>query len=79
VYALTDQGLEALREWARLALRAELDELDALMDETEQRAPDVPRREPYLLINHRLARRLIAAHRAWVDEVEAGLAPEDQR
>jgi PadR family transcriptional regulator, regulatory protein AphA len=110
VYTLTEQGLEALRDWARqpvpfprvlhegvvrllaadlvgegpvregiLALRAELDELDALIDEAEQRAAGVPHRRRYLMINHRLARRLIAAHRAWVEEVEAELAPDDQR
>src|SRR3954452_14939849 len=85
VYALTDQGLEALREWARqpvpfprvlhegvvrllaadlvgeapvregiLALRAELDELDALVDDGERTAAAVPHRERYLLLNHRL-------------------------
>jgi DNA-binding PadR family transcriptional regulator len=104
-YSLTEQGLEALRTWARdpvafprvlhegvvrllaadlvgeepvregiLALRAELDELDALIDVGEATAASLPHRERYLRINHRLARRLVEAHRAWVDDVEAELS-----
>jgi hypothetical protein len=30
----------------------------------------VPHREKYLLLNHRLARRLVEAHAEWLDEVE---------
>ena len=56
-----------------LALRAELDELDALMDRAEEVAATLPHREKYLRINHRLARRLIDAHRDWVDDVEREL------
>jgi hypothetical protein len=55
------------------ALRAELDELEALMDEADEAAASLPHREKYLRINHRLARRLIAAHREWVAEVEREL------
>jgi DNA-binding PadR family transcriptional regulator len=103
-YTLTEQGLEALRAWARepvpfprvlhegvvrllaadlvgeepvrkgiLALRAELDELDALLDAGEAAEASIPHRQRYLRINRRLARRLVEAHRAWVDDVEAGL------
>ena len=39
----------------------------------EEAAATVPHREKYLLINHRLARRLVAAHREWIDEVEREL------
>jgi DNA-binding PadR family transcriptional regulator len=54
-------------------LRRELDELDALADKAEQSAATLPHREKYLRINHRLARRLIAAHREWIAEVEREL------
>ena len=55
-------------------LREELDELDELISAGEEAAATVPHREKYLLINHRLARRLVAAHREWIDEVERELA-----
>lgn len=103
-YTLTEQGLEALRDWTRrpvryprvlhegvlrllaadlvgeapvresiVALTKELDELDELLDQAEAVAETLPAREKYLLINHRLARRLIAAHREWIAEVEREL------
>jgi DNA-binding PadR family transcriptional regulator len=56
------------------ALRVELDELDGLMARAEEVAATLPHREKYLRINHRLARRLIAAHRRWIDEIERELA-----
>jgi PadR family transcriptional regulator, regulatory protein AphA len=55
-------------------LRRELDELDALTDRAEEGAATLPHREKYLRINHRLARRLIAAHREWIAEVERELS-----
>jgi len=55
------------------ALRAELNELDTLLDDAETAAATVPHREKYLRINHRLARRLVAAHRDWITDVEAQL------
>jgi hypothetical protein len=36
----------------------------------ESVATTLPRREPYLLLNHRLARRIVKAHSEWLDEVE---------
>jgi DNA-binding PadR family transcriptional regulator len=65
-------GEEPTRE-SVLALRAELDELDALIDRGDEVAATVPHREKYIRINNRLARRLIAAHREWVAEVEREL------
>lgn len=65
-------GEEPVRE-SITAFRAELDELDALIDRAEEVAATLPHREKYLLINHRLARRLIAAHRRWIAEVEREL------
>jgi DNA-binding PadR family transcriptional regulator len=52
------------------ALRQELDELDTSLDDAEAVAATLPHREKYLRINHRLARRLVAAHRDWIAEVE---------
>jgi DNA-binding PadR family transcriptional regulator len=65
-------GEEPVREGI-LAMRTELDELDALIDAGEAVAGTLPHRERYLRLNHRLARRLVAAHRAWVDDVETEL------
>ena len=55
------------------ALRQELDELDTSLDDAEAVAATLPHREKYLRINHRLARRLVAAHRDWIAEVEREL------
>jgi DNA-binding PadR family transcriptional regulator len=52
-------------------LRALLDEQDRLLDEAEAVAAELPSRERWLLINHRLSRRVIAAHREWLDELDA--------
>jgi PadR family transcriptional regulator AphA len=63
-----ERVLEGLR-----ALRGELDELDAALDAAEEVAADLPHRERYLLLNHRLARRVVSAHREWLAEVEREL------
>ena len=55
-------------------LREELDELDALLDKGEEAAATIPHREKYLRLNHRLARRLVAAHREWIEDVERELS-----
>ena len=60
-----DRALEGLR-----GLRADLDELDAAIDAAELVARALQQRGRYLLLNHRLARRLVAAHREWLDEAE---------
>lgn len=58
-------------------LCAEVDRLAASLDESERIARGMPHRGRYLLLSHSLARRLLAAHRDWVDEVERSLgAPE---
>ncbi len=55
------------------ALREALDAADRAADVNERQAAGLPHRERVLLINHRLVRRLIAAHRAWLAEVEEEL------
>jgi DNA-binding PadR family transcriptional regulator len=55
------------------ALRADLAELSALVDEAEAAAEAIPHRTKYLRLNHRYARRLVEVHREWLDEVEREL------
>ncbi len=57
------------------AMRAELDELDALLDAAEVVARTLPHRQRYLALVHRFGRALVRIHREWLDEVEAALAP----
>jgi len=54
-------------------VREQLADLYARLDVAEAAAPSVPHRERYLLLNHGLARRLLDAHRDWLDEVERTL------
>jgi DNA-binding PadR family transcriptional regulator len=56
-------------------LRAEIADLLARIDAAEEIAHTLPHRERYLLLNHRLARRIVAAHADWLDEVERELGP----
>src|SRR5919106_2609982 len=95
VYALTDKGLEALREYARTpvsftpvksdallrllicdlvgeeltresiaALRDDLADIAARLDDAERRARDLPHREKYLLLATTFLRRFLALHDA---------------
>ena len=56
------------------ALRDQIADLEARLDEAEAVAETLPHRRRYLLLNARLARRLLAAHLEWVEEVERELA-----
>jgi DNA-binding PadR family transcriptional regulator len=64
--------VEAVLESLR-GLRAELDDLDRRIDRAEEIASTIPHREVALRLNHRLARRLVAAHRSWLDEADREL------
>ena len=55
------------------ALRAPIAESHAALDNAEAVARELPHRERVLTINHRLARRILDAHSAWLDEAEAEL------
>ncbi len=68
-------GEEAVRE-SISALRAEIAELGARLDEAAAAAEALPHRRKYLLLNLGLARRLLDAHLEWVNDVESELAPE---
>jgi DNA-binding PadR family transcriptional regulator len=54
-------------------LRDEISRLDAQLTDSEQRAEQIPHRARNLLLSHRLARKLLEAHREWLDELEAEL------
>lgn len=60
--------LESLR-----GLRPQVDDLLARLDVAEAAAAALPHRERYLLLNHRLARRIVQAHVEWLEEVEREL------
>ena len=55
------------------ALRAEIAELKAGLDEGREIEPALPHRERALALNQRLARRILEAHLEWLDEVERAL------
>jgi PadR family transcriptional regulator, regulatory protein AphA len=55
------------------ALRTELPQLEALCDMYEERAQEIPHRTKTTVLELSLARRLIQAHRDWIDEVEREL------
>jgi PadR family transcriptional regulator AphA len=54
-------------------LREEIADLRARIDAAEEVARTMPSRERYLMLNHRLARRIVDAHADWLDEVEREL------
>jgi PadR family transcriptional regulator, regulatory protein AphA len=55
------------------ALREELDDLDAALEGAEEREHGLPHRATVLRLNRRLAQRILAAHRQWLDELEQEL------
>ncbi len=57
------------------ALRSDIVDLLARLDVGEAMAATLPHRERYLLLNHRLARRILQAHLDWLDELERELEP----
>lgn len=61
------------------ALRAEISELSAGIDEDERRAPTIPHRERQLRLVRSLGRRVLQAHLEWIDEVERGLEGDAER
>jgi PadR family transcriptional regulator, regulatory protein AphA len=51
------------------ALRDEIADISARLDAAEQIASTIPSRAHYLVLNHRLGRRILQAHSDWLDEV----------
>lgn len=70
IVADDDALLESLR-----ALRGELDEMDAGLDAAEAVAAELPHRARYLKLVHGFGRRLVRAHREWLEDVERELGP----
>ncbi len=52
------------------SLRADIADLSARLDVAEEAARRLPHREKYLMMGHRLSRRLLAVHLEWLDEIE---------
>ena len=71
-------GEESVRA-SILALRAEIVDVSARLDEAEAVAETLPHRRKYLRLNLRLARRLLEAHLEWVENIERELAPRPRR
>jgi DNA-binding PadR family transcriptional regulator len=59
------------------AMRPQLEAVEALLAESEQRALELPHRTRYLLLAQSLGRHLVAAYRAWIDQVERELSNAD--
>jgi PadR family transcriptional regulator AphA len=55
------------------ALRHEIEQLAAVIDEDERRAPSIPHRARQLKLVRSLGRRLLQTHLEWIDEVEREL------
>jgi hypothetical protein len=73
--AAADLGDERAVVESLRALRDGLPELERLGDEIEERASMSAHRARYIILELSLARRLIQAHRDWVDAVEHTLDP----
>jgi DNA-binding PadR family transcriptional regulator len=56
-----------------LAMRADLDDLRARLDDADEVAATLPHREKYLRLNHGLARKVLTAYDEWLDDVEREL------
>lgn len=54
-------------------LRSDIAEITAQLDAADAAAAEVPHRSRYLRLNHALARRIVEAHSAWIDQVEREL------
>ena len=65
-------GEAAVRE-SLGTLRDDIADLSERLDEAEAAAERLPHRRKYLLMGHRLNRRLLAVHLEWLDEIEREL------
>jgi (2Fe-2S) ferredoxin len=61
------------------ALRAEIADIAARLDAAEAVACTIPSRDYYLLVNRRLARRIVQVHTDWLNEVEQELGSRSRR
>ena len=65
-------GEEPVRE-SLGTLRDDIADLSARLDEAEAAAENLPHRRKYLMMGHRLNRRLLEVHLEWLDEIEREL------
>jgi PadR family transcriptional regulator, regulatory protein AphA len=56
-------------------LRSDIEEMSAAVATNIARAPSLPHRTRYLVLQQDLGRRLLQAHSEWLDAVEAELGP----
>jgi DNA-binding PadR family transcriptional regulator len=71
-------GEEAVLESLE-ALRGEIADINERLDAAESIATTFSSRSDYLLLNHRLARRIVDAHTAWLDDIERELGSPKRR
>jgi hypothetical protein len=57
-----------------IAMRPQLDKVEELLAESEQRAAGLPHRERHLMLAQSLGHRLVDAYRSWIDDVERELS-----
>jgi DNA-binding PadR family transcriptional regulator len=57
-------------------LREEIAAISSQLDAAEVTAAALPSRKEYLLLNHRLARRIVEAQSEWLDDVERKLGSQ---
>jgi PadR family transcriptional regulator, regulatory protein AphA len=67
---------EAVTRESMAALREDVADIEARLDDAERRAREIPHREKYLLLVVGFLRRLLDLHLNLVEEVERELAPE---
>jgi PadR family transcriptional regulator, regulatory protein AphA len=53
-----------------VSLRTDIADLSARLDVAEAAAETLPHRRKYLMMGHRLSRRLLEVHLEWLDEIE---------
>jgi DNA-binding PadR family transcriptional regulator len=56
-------------------LRTDIEQMTQIVETNIARAPSLPHRTRYMLLQQDLGRRLLQAHTDWLDEVERELAP----
>jgi DNA-binding PadR family transcriptional regulator len=56
-----------------LQMRDDIADLRSRLDAADEAARTLPHREKYLLLNHRLAGRVLDAYERWLDEIELEL------
>jgi DNA-binding PadR family transcriptional regulator len=64
---------EAPARESLLQMREDIAELRRRLDDADEAAHTIPHREKYLLLNHRLAGRVLDAYKQWLDEIELEL------